>query len=100
MITSKFVFDVKYDEMGELPMIFKTRLIAIDFSQIYGINYEETFAPIMAFDAFRILISIACAKGWKIRQLDVVTAFLAGILDETVFIKAPFELRKIFGDYI
>ena len=100
IITAKFVFDLKYDPHTGAVVKFKARLVARGFTQIYGVNYEETFAPTMAFDAFRILMATAAKLGWTIRQMDVVTAFLAGKLTETVYLKVPDVLRTIFGDYV
>lgn len=53
----------------------------------------------MHLDAFRLILATA-SKGWIISQLDVITAFLAGILIELVYLKVPSELKHIFGSYI
>ncbi|RKF80350.1 Copia protein [Golovinomyces cichoracearum] len=100
IINAKFVFDIKYNEKGQLPLLFKARLVASRFTQVKGVNYEETFAPTMHLDAFRLILASAAAKGWKIRQLDVITAFLAGTLTELVYLRVPSELKHIFGNYV
>ncbi|MGI4816548.1 MAG: reverse transcriptase domain-containing protein [Janthinobacterium lividum] len=100
LLTAKFVFDIKYDEKGEEPLRFKARLVARGFKQIHGVNFEETFAPTMHFDAFRIILAVAAARGWRIRQMDVITAFLAGTLSEVVHLRVPSELRNVFGEYV
>lgn len=99
IITAKFVFDIKYDENGDF-VAYKARLVARGFTQIHGVNYEDTFAPTMAFDALRIILAIAAKKGWRVRQLDVVTAFLNGRLEERVIMKVPPSLVNIFGEYV
>jgi len=97
-VTAKLVFDTKV-ENGKVTK-YKARLVARGFSQKHRINYEETFAPTMRLDALRILLAIAAKKRWKIHQMDVVSAFLAGRLKEKIFMKVPEPLVHIFGKYV
>jgi hypothetical protein len=54
--------------------------VARGFSQQYGVDYEETFAPIVRLESLRILLAIAAAEDLEVHQMDVVTAYLAGEL--------------------
>jgi hypothetical protein len=58
----------------------KSRLVAQGFSQKEEIDYEETFAPIACLGAIRILLAFSVAKGFKLHQMDVKSAFLNGVL--------------------
>jgi hypothetical protein len=60
----------------------KLRLAAQGFSQKEGIDYEETFAPVAHLEAIRILLAFSVAKGFKLHQMDVKSAFLNGVLEE------------------
>jgi hypothetical protein len=71
----------------------KTRLVAQGFSQKEGIDYEETFAPIARLEATRILLAFSVAKGFKLHQMDVKSAFLNGVLEEEVYVRQPRGLR-------
>jgi hypothetical protein len=53
----------------------KTRLVAQGYSQIEGIDYEETFSPVAHLEAIRILLAFSVAKGFKLHQMDVKSAF-------------------------
>ena len=97
-VTAKFVFDTKI-ENGKVTK-YKARLMARGFSQKHGINYEQTFTLTMRLDALRVLLAIAAKKGWKVHQMDVVSAFLAGELKEKIFLKVPEPLKHIFGKYV
>lgn len=100
VVTAKVVFDLKYNhDTGQIQK-YKARLVARGFSQTKGVNFSETYAPTMAYDAFRILMATAAKHGWTIRQLDVVTAFLAGRLKEKVYLRVPDELIEEFGRYV
>jgi hypothetical protein len=68
---------------------YKARLVAKGFSQIQGIDYEETFSPVAMFKSIRIMIAIAAFHDYEIWQLDVKTAFLNGKLDEDVYMIQP-----------
>jgi hypothetical protein len=59
------------------------------YSQTYGIDYDETFAPVAKMNTVRILISCAANFGWPLHQLDVKNAFLHGDLHEEVYMEVP-----------
>ena len=61
---------------------YKARLVAKGFRQKYGIDYTETFSPVVKYATLRIVIAIAKHFGWHLDQLDVVTAFLYGVMKE------------------
>ena len=60
---------------------YKARLVAQEFTQRPGIDYDETYSPIMSGIIFRYLISLAAQKGLSMHLMDVVTAYLYGSLD-------------------
>ncbi|GJP78509.1 hypothetical protein CLOP_g8800, partial [Closterium sp. NIES-67] len=59
------------------------------FSRQRGKDYDEVFAPVGKGTTLRVLLAIAALLGWKIRQMDIVTAFLNGIIMEEVYMKQP-----------
>ncbi|GJP83645.1 hypothetical protein CLOP_g13771 [Closterium sp. NIES-67] len=87
-ITSKMIYRHKYGPEGEL-IRYKSRLVARGFQQTKGKDYDEVFAPVGKGTTLRVLLAIAALLGWKIRQMDIVTAFLNGIIMEEVYMKQP-----------
>jgi hypothetical protein len=89
------VWKNKEGEKGEVVRN-KSRLVAQGFSQKEGINYEETFALVARLEAIRILLVFSVAKGFKLHQMDVKSAFLNGVLEEEVYVRQPsrFESEK------
>jgi hypothetical protein len=87
-IGTKCVWNNKEGEKGEVVRN-KSRLLAQGFSQKEGINYGETFAPIAHLEASRILLAFFMAKGFKLHQMDVTSAFLNGVLEEKVYVRQP-----------
>jgi hypothetical protein len=67
----------------------KSRLVAQGFSQKGEIDYEETFAPVANLEAIRILLAFSVAKGFKLHQMVVKSAFLNGVLEEEVYVRQP-----------
>ncbi|KAJ0802818.1 putative RNA-directed DNA polymerase [Helianthus annuus] len=90
----KWVFRVKMDASGEIKK-YKARIVAKGYAQEYGINYEETFAPVARFETIRMILSLAAQQKWAIFQLDVKSAFLNGPLQEEVYVTQPpgFEVK-------
>lgn len=87
-VKCKWVFATKKDKDGKI-IRYKARLVAKGYSQIEGIDYRETFAPVVRYNSIRFLLSYAANMGLKIRQMDAVTAFLNGKLEETVYMEQP-----------
>jgi hypothetical protein len=94
-IGTKWVWNNKEGEKGEVVRN-KSRLVGQGFSQKKGIHYEETFAPVACLEAIRILLAFSVAKGFKLHQMDVKSAFLNGVLEEEVYVRQPpgFENEK------
>ena len=87
-IGSKWVFKVKYGKHGEVDR-FKGRLVAKGYSQKYGVDYDETFSPVLRFSSLRILLAYAVQKKMLVHQMDVTTAFLNGDLEEEIYMEQP-----------
>ena len=67
----------------------KARLVCKGYSQIEGLDYEETFAPVARMEAIRIFLAFACYQYFKVYQMDVKSAFLNGDLEEEVYMEQP-----------
>ncbi|GJY59711.1 retrotransposon protein, putative, ty1-copia subclass [Tanacetum coccineum] len=87
-VGSKWIFKKKTD-MDGIVHTYKARLVAKGYTQLYGVDYEETFSPVADIRAIRILISIAAFYDYEIWQMDVKTAFLNGYLDEDIYMVQP-----------
>jgi hypothetical protein len=88
VVTSKWLYKLKHATDGSIEK-YKARFVARGFSQVEGVNYDETFAPVARYTSIRVVISIAAEMGWKIHQMDVKTAFLNGLIEEEVYIEQP-----------
>ncbi|KAK4400425.1 Retrovirus-related Pol polyprotein from transposon RE2 [Sesamum angolense] len=88
VIGVKWIYKTKLNADGSIQK-HKARLIAKGYSQLPGIDYTETFAPVARLDTIRALIAIAANKKWKIYQMDVKSAFLNGYIDEEIYVEQP-----------
>jgi hypothetical protein len=88
VVTSKWLYKTKIVADGSVEK-HKVRFVARGFSQIEGVDYDETFTPIARYTSIRTIIAIAAEMGWRIHQMDVKTAFLNGFIEEEVYIEQP-----------
>ena len=81
VVTSKWIYKIKHVANSSIEK-FKARFVARGFSQVEGVDYDETFAPVARFTSIKAVISIVAEMGWKIHQMDVKMTFLNSFLQE------------------
>jgi len=83
VVDSRWTYAIKDED----PPRYKSRFCAKGFSQRYGINYEETYAPVVTPETLRVLFAVAAHRKYQIHGMDAVTAFLNSVLKETIYVK-------------
>jgi histone deacetylase 1/2 len=100
IIGCKWVYKIKRKADGTIDS-YKAHLVAKGYNQQYGIDYEDTFGPVVKAATIRLILSIVVSRGWTLRQLDVQNAFLHGVLEEEVYMQQPPRYTdKVHPNYV
>ena len=83
VVKCKWVYAIKADGR------YKARLVAKGFTQVEGIDFQETFSPVARYEAIRFLLAHAALENWELEAMDIKTAFLYGELDEEIYMEQP-----------
>lgn len=88
VVQNRWVFATKTNNQGEVYRR-KARLVAKGFSQKEGVDYFETFAPVMSHISLRLILALCAVLDYEIKQFDVTTAFLNASLKEDIYMEQP-----------
>ena len=75
LVICRWVYITKSTADGQISR-YKSRLVSKGFQQVHGIDYDETFTPVVKMDSIRLALAIAAAKGWEFHKMDVKNSFL------------------------
>ena len=92
MVDCKWIFHTKFKVDGSLDK-YKAHLVAKGFQKTPGIDFFETFNPVIKPSTIRIIFTIAVTKGWNIQQVNINNVFLNGDLQEVVYMHQPKALK-------
>ena len=88
LVQSKWVFKTKFSSDGS-TLKYKAILVAKGYSQVHGIDYNETFAPVAKMDSIRLALAIVASKKWEVYHMDVMCAFLNGDITKEIYMQQP-----------
>ena len=90
VVDCRWVLKIKKNAAGEIER-YKARLVAKGFTQIHGIDYYETYAPVARLASFRLILAIAARNGWPVDAFDFDSAYLNSVLgdEEVIYLEQP-----------
>jgi hypothetical protein len=88
VVGSRWVFTIKYDKDGNLSR-YKARFVCKGFTQTEGIDYFDTYSPVVHITSLRMILALACKNDWDLISMDIKTAFLNAPVDETIYVQQP-----------
>ena len=89
VIDNRWVYKIKDGLTEEEEKLFKSRLVVKGYTQRYGVDYTEVFSPVAKYATIRLICTLVVLFDLVLDQMDVVTAFLNGTLEEVIYMKPP-----------
>ena len=86
IVGCKWIFKLKQHPDGTIDK-YKARLVARGFTQQRGVDYQDTFSPVVESSTIRLILALVVSRRWPLRQIDVKNAFLHGFLNEEVYMQ-------------
>jgi hypothetical protein len=93
-VRNKWVFKIKQHADGIIDR-YKARLVAKGFDQVVGLDFIETFSPVIKLVTIRLALALLVHYNWSIIQLDISNAFLHGYLEEEIYMEQPQGCLKL-----
>ena len=88
IVGCRWVFWIKSDSSGKI-LKYRTRLVAQGFTQLYGVDFYETFTPVARLSSIRAVIALAASENWELHQMDVKSAYLNSPIDTAIYMRLP-----------
>jgi len=88
LVRCKWFYKNKYASNGSVER-HKARLVSKGFSQVEGIDYNETFAPVAKMNFIHLVLALVASHKWEVYQMDVKSTFLHGDLQEEIYMEQP-----------
>jgi Reverse transcriptase (RNA-dependent DNA polymerase) len=88
IVGNRWIFHIKRDNLGSVNK-FKLRLVAQGFSQIAGLDYNETYSPTIRFTTIQLILALACKYDLELQHIDIKGAYLNGKLEDDVYMRQP-----------
>ena len=88
LVGCKWIFHIKHFHDGSIDK-YKARLVAKGFHQCLGVDYRDTFSPVVKSTTIRLVLSLMVTRGWLLHKIDVNNVFLQGHLAQDVFVAQP-----------
>jgi hypothetical protein len=94
LVRCKWVYRTKYASDGSVER-HKAQLVAKGFSQVEGIDYNETFSPVAKMNSIRLVLALVASHKWEVHQMDVKSTFLHGDLQEEIYMEQPPAMSRM-----